>query len=409
MGLKRRNRVSPNFSMASMTDVIFLLLIFFMITSTVVSPNAIKVLLPQGKQQTSAKPLTRVVIDKDLNFYAAFGNEKEQPVALNDLTSFLQSCAEKEPEMYVALYADESVPYREIVRVLNIANENHFKMVLATRPPENKSETMDRRKKGEYIGALGALLVHVAVIALLILVSFTVPQPDEDAGGVPVMMGNVDAASGFDDPSLVDVDIMDEDAAAPAEAEPQLPSEQDLLTQTEEETVTLKAKKPEKTEAEKAAEAKRLAEEKAERERKAAEEAAKKRVSGAFGKGAQMTGNKGTATSGTGTEGSKEGNSSTGAKTGTGGYGTFDLGGRSLGTGSLPKPAYNVQEEGRVVVNITVNPAGQVVSTSISPQTNTVNSALRKAAEDAAKKARFNTIDGVNNQTGTITYYFNLR
>lgn len=88
MGLKRRNRVSPNFSMASMTDVIFLLLIFFMITSTVVSPNAIKVLLPQGKQQTSAKPLTRVVIDKDLNFYAAFGNEKEQPVALNDLTSF---------------------------------------------------------------------------------------------------------------------------------------------------------------------------------------------------------------------------------------------------------------------------------------------------------------------------------
>lgn len=290
---------------------------------------------------------------------------------------------------------------------------------------------MDRRKKGEYIGALGALLVHVAVIALLILVSFTVPQPDEDAGGVPVMMGNVDAASGFDDPSLVDVDIMDEDAAAPAEIAPELPSEQDLLTQTEEETVTLKpkteepkketvkpkevvkpkepVKKPEKTEAEKAAEAKRLAEEKAERERKAAEEAARKRVSGAFGKGAQMTGNKGTAASGTGTEGSKEGNSSTGAKTGTGGYGTFDLGGRSLGTGSLPKPVYNVQEEGRVVVNITVNPAGQVISTSISPQTNTVNSTLRKAAEDAAKKARFNTIDGVNNQTGTITYYFNLR
>ena len=290
---------------------------------------------------------------------------------------------------------------------------------------------MDRRKKGEYIGALGALLVHVAVIALLILVSFTVPQPDEDAGGVPVMMGNVDAASGFDDPSLVDVDIMDEDAAAPAETAPELPSEQDLLTQTEEETVTLKpkteepkketvkpkevvkpkepGKKPEKTEAEKAAEAKRLAEEKAERERKAAEEAARKRVSGALGKGAQMTGNKGTAARGTGTEGSKEGNSSTGAKTGTGGYGTFDLGGRSLGTGSLPKPVYNVQEEGRVVVNITVNPAGQVISTSISPQTNTVNSTLRKAEEDAAKKARFNTIDGVNNQTGTITYYFNLR
>lgn len=136
--LQRRAKISPNFSMASMTDVIFLLLIFFMITSTVVSPNAIKVLLPQGKQQTSAKPLTRVIIDKDLNYYAAFGNDKEQALALDELTPFLQSCAAKESEMYVALYADESVPYREIVKVLNIANENHFKMVLATRPPENK-------------------------------------------------------------------------------------------------------------------------------------------------------------------------------------------------------------------------------------------------------------------------------
>ena len=118
--------------MASMTDIIFLLLIFFMITSTMVSPNAIKVLLPQGRQQTSAKPLTRVIIDKNLNFYTAFGNEDEMPIGLEELPAFLQRCAEKEP------YADEAVPYREIVRVLNIANENHFKMVLATRPPEKK-------------------------------------------------------------------------------------------------------------------------------------------------------------------------------------------------------------------------------------------------------------------------------
>ena len=122
--------------MASMTDVIFLLLIFFMITSTMVSPNAIKVLLPQGKQQTSAKPLTRVIIDKELNVYAAFGNEKEQPLLLQELPAFLQACAAREPEMYVALYADETVPYREIVKILNIANENQFKMVLATRQPE---------------------------------------------------------------------------------------------------------------------------------------------------------------------------------------------------------------------------------------------------------------------------------
>ncbi len=290
---------------------------------------------------------------------------------------------------------------------------------------------MDRRKKGELVGALGALLVHVAIIALLILVSLTVPQLDEDAGGVPVMLGNTDAARGFDDPSLVDVDILPEETAAPTETQPEVASQQDLLTQTDEETVAIKPKtepkketvkpkevvkpkeptpKKEKSEAEKAAELKRLNEEKAERERKAAEEAARKKVANAFGKGAQMNGSKGTADSGSGTEGSAKGNSSTGAANGSGGYGTFDLGGRSLGSGShLPVPAYNVQEEGRVVVNITVNPSGQVIGTGINPRTNTVNPALRKAAEEAAKKARFNAVSTPNNQTGTITYYFNLR
>ena len=92
-----------------------------------------------------------------------------------------------------------------------------------------------------------------------------------------------------------------------------------------------------------------------------------------------------------------------------GGYGTFDLNGRSLGSGGLPMPVYNVQDEGRVVVTITVNPAGQVISTSINKRTNTVNASLRKAAEEAARKARFNQVDGVNNQTGTITYYFKLK
>ena len=136
--LKRRNAVSPQFSMSSMTDIIFLLLIFFMITSTMVSPNAIKVLLPQSSQQTSAKPLTRVIIDRDLNYYTAFGNDDEMPIVFEELTDFLIDCSQKEPDMYVALYADESVPYKEIVKVLNIANENQFKVVLATRRPDRK-------------------------------------------------------------------------------------------------------------------------------------------------------------------------------------------------------------------------------------------------------------------------------
>ena len=75
----------------------------------------------------------------------------------------------------------------------------------------------------------------------------------------------------------------------------------------------------------------------------------------------------------------------------------------------LPRPVYNVQDEGMVVVNITVNPAGYVIATSINLKTNTVNASLRRAAEEAAKKARFNAIDGLNNQSGTITYYFKLK
>ena len=259
---------------------------------------------------------------------------------------------------------------------------------------------MNQKKKGKYIGLAGALLVHVVVIVLLILVGFTLPEQSEE-GGVPVMMGETSDAWGAADPSLVEVETMPEEAA------PEVPeeAEQEMLTQEDEETVAIKPKaeekkkeikKPEKTEAEKA-----------ERERKAAEEAARKRVAGAFGKGAQM-GSKGS-TEGTGVQGSPTGNSSTGATAGTGGYGTFNLGGRSIGEGGLPRPVYNVQDEGKVVVTITVNPAGQVIGTSINRQTNTVNPALRKAAEDAAKKARFNTVSGLNNQTGTITYYFNLK
>lgn len=134
MALKRRTKVNESFSMASMTDVIFLLLIFFMVTSTVVVPNAIKVTLPQAKQQTAAKPLTRVTIDASLNYFVAFGKQKEIQVTYEEIAPFLQDCQAKEPEMFVALYADESVPYKEIVKILNIANENKFKMVLATRP-----------------------------------------------------------------------------------------------------------------------------------------------------------------------------------------------------------------------------------------------------------------------------------
>ncbi|MDR1382144.1 MAG: biopolymer transporter ExbD [Tannerella sp.] len=137
MALKRKTKVNESFSMASMTDVIFLLLIFFMVTSTVVVPSAIKLTLPQAQKQTAAKPISRVAIDAAGNYYVAYGNQKEKPVSFEEITPFLQERYNREPEMYVALYADESVPYREIVKVLDIANRNKFKMVLATRPPKS--------------------------------------------------------------------------------------------------------------------------------------------------------------------------------------------------------------------------------------------------------------------------------
>lgn len=141
MALKHRTKVDASFSMASMTDIIFLLLLFFMITSTVVNPNAIKILLPESKQQTAAKPLTRVTIDKDLNYYVAFGKEKERQVSFDAIEPFLQSMILEEPDMYVALYADETIPYKELVKVLNICNTNNFKLVLATRPQKNDVPT----------------------------------------------------------------------------------------------------------------------------------------------------------------------------------------------------------------------------------------------------------------------------
>ncbi|MCI1647587.1 MAG: TonB family protein [Bacteroides sp.] len=271
---------------------------------------------------------------------------------------------------------------------------------------------MDQKKKGKYIGMIGALLVHVAFIVLLIVVGFTLPPEHSEEDGMPVMLGEVPDAAGDIDPSLVKVDVME----TPPPADEQSAAEQDIITQEDEETVAIKPKtetkktelkKPEKTAAEKAEEARKKEEERKEQERKAAEETARRRVSGAFNKGAQL-GNRGE-TQGTGTQGSSTGNASSGALNGTGGYGTFSLGGRSIGEGGLPRPAYNVQDEGKVVVTITVNPAGYVIATSINKQTNTVNPALRKAAEDAAKKARFNTVTGMNNQMGTITYYFKLR
>ncbi|MDR2231964.1 MAG: biopolymer transporter ExbD [Tannerella sp.] len=133
MALKRKTKLDPTFSMASMTDTIFLLLIFFLISSTVVVPNAIKVTLPEAQRQTVTQPYSRITIDANLNYYVAAGTQREQPVKFEEIESFLQAQLVKEPEMWVSIFADESIPYKEVVRVMEIANKNKIRMTLATR------------------------------------------------------------------------------------------------------------------------------------------------------------------------------------------------------------------------------------------------------------------------------------
>lgn len=279
-------------------------------------------------------------------------------------------------------------------------------------------------KKSKVTGIIGTVVLHILVILLLFFCSLTRPEKQEE-GGVPVMLGNTETAQGDADPfTLTEVDVLPQPETSVPEPEttPEPEVKQPMITQDDEPSIQVKKEKPkeekpkkevtptkkpetkpvvtkpkEKTEAEKRAEAER-----------AAAQAAASKIAGAFGKGSKM-GSKGTAGSGEGIQGSSGGNGSTGKTSGIGGHGEFNLNGRSLGPGGLPVPVYNVQDEGRVVVEIEVNPGGKVVRTKIDKRTNTVNPALRRAAEEAARRARFNAVDGVNNQSGTITYYFKLK
>ncbi|MGM9800436.1 MAG: ExbD/TolR family protein [Muribaculaceae bacterium] len=134
MAIKRQHEMQSGFSMASMTDVIFLLLIFFMVTSTFVFPTALEVNLPQSSEQTAIKPATTVYIDAEENLYASYGGEEPQPMNPSVLVTFLTLAREQDPEGYIALYADQSVPYGKVVEILNIGAEHNLKMVLATKP-----------------------------------------------------------------------------------------------------------------------------------------------------------------------------------------------------------------------------------------------------------------------------------
>lgn len=99
-----------------------------MLTSTLVHPNALKLLLPQSSNQTSAKPNTSVSITKDLRYYV-----ETKRVEFSELEPMLQAKLGEQPDLYIALHVDETVPMKEVVKVMNIAKKNKYKLILATR------------------------------------------------------------------------------------------------------------------------------------------------------------------------------------------------------------------------------------------------------------------------------------
>jgi len=129
MGLRSRNKVSANFNMSSMTDIVFLLLIFFMLTSTLVSPNALKLLLPSSKAKTLEKQTISISITKDIDFFI-----NENKVTAASIEQELKLLIKNEKEPAIILHTDKTVAIEHVVKVMDIAYRNKYKIVLATTP-----------------------------------------------------------------------------------------------------------------------------------------------------------------------------------------------------------------------------------------------------------------------------------
>lgn len=269
--------------------------------------------------------------------------------------------------------------------------------------------------KDDIYSIAGSIVFHLVILIILWFSVLRSAIPDFD-GGVLVNFGNMEAAAGAFEPKYSGSDLPQVQTPPPPVSSPEAKT-QDLVTQDMEETVSVDAEKKkarEEKERKERAEKERIQREEAERkrieeERKKKEQAISNRVAGAFGIGYAGGGSQGDAASGEGNQGSPFGNSDHGENEGVGGYGSFNLNGRSIGAGGLPRPAYTIQEEGRIVINIIVDPKGNVIFAEIGKGTNIDNASMRKSAIEAAKKAKFNSISGTNNQSGTITYRYSLK
>ena len=136
MAIKRTTRVDSGFSMSSMTDIVFLLLIFFLVTSTLINPNALKLLLPKSTGQVSAKATVSVSIKHwhDTDTFSYHINGDETPIRFDRIEDELIDLLQTEEDPTFSIYADKTVPIKEVVAVMNIAKRNHYKVIMATSP-----------------------------------------------------------------------------------------------------------------------------------------------------------------------------------------------------------------------------------------------------------------------------------
>ena len=135
MALKRTTKPDAGFSVSSMTDIVFLLLIFFLVTSTLINPNALKLLLPKSTGQVSAKATVSVSIkDWQDDSYTYHINGSATPLSYEAVEDELITLLQNEEDPTFSIFSDESVPIREVVGIMNIAKRNHFKVILATQP-----------------------------------------------------------------------------------------------------------------------------------------------------------------------------------------------------------------------------------------------------------------------------------
>ena len=132
MNLRSRNKVSADFSMSSMTDIVFLLLIFFMLTSPAITPEALDLILPKAKGKTTNVSSLSVSITKDLQIYI-----NSERVSQSALEATLKQKLAGEEDPTIILRSEEGVPIEKAVNVMDIANRNRYKIVLAVKPESN--------------------------------------------------------------------------------------------------------------------------------------------------------------------------------------------------------------------------------------------------------------------------------